>query len=104
MNPKLNENEIAKQIGYQFANVKRYRNDINIPSPYRIQSNTKKRKQKVSNDFSTNEHEPKVKSIQPKRAQKEFIISDLNTNSIKETKILQKVDPCMRILKITINI
>ena len=44
MNPKLTQNEIAKQLAYSSATVKRYRSDIIMPSPYRIQSNTTKRK------------------------------------------------------------
>ena len=33
MNPKLTQNDIAKQIGFSSATVKRYRNDVDIPSP-----------------------------------------------------------------------
>ena len=52
-----------------------------MPSLYRIQSKTNKRKQKFSNDTSNNEPEPKVNSNGPKRAQKELIISETNTKS-----------------------
>ena len=37
-NPKLKQSEIANQLGYSFT-LKRYRNDVNMLSPYRIQSN-----------------------------------------------------------------
>ena len=51
INPKLTENVVSKQLGYWSITVKRYRKDINMPSLYRIQSNTNKRKQKQSNDI-----------------------------------------------------
>ena len=54
-----------------------------MPSPYRIQSNTNKRKQKISNDISNKEHEPKVNSNEPKRAQKDLIICGKNTKFIE---------------------
>ena len=49
MNLKSTQNETAKQLGFSSATVKRYRNDIDMPSLYRIQSNTNKRKQKKTN-------------------------------------------------------
>ena len=38
-NPKLTQKEIAKELGYSDSTLKRYRNDINMQSPYRY--NTK---------------------------------------------------------------
>ena len=32
MNPKITQNEIAKQLGYSSATVKRYRNVVDMPS------------------------------------------------------------------------
>ena len=78
MNPRLTHNENAKELGYSSAIVKRYRNDINMPSPYRILSNTNKTKQKSSNDVSNNEHGPKVNPKKPKRAQKELANPESN--------------------------
>ena len=41
-NPKLNQSEIANQVGYTSSTLQRYRNDMNMLSPYRIQPrNTK---------------------------------------------------------------
>ena len=43
-NPRLKQSEIANQIGMSSSTVQRYRNDINMLSPYRINpNNTKKR-------------------------------------------------------------
>ena len=86
MNPKITQNESAKQLRYSSATVKRYRIDINMPSLYRIQSNTNKRKQKFSNVVSNSERETKVSSDEPKRYQKEPIITETNTKSNKRNK------------------
>ena len=49
-NPKLKQNEIATQIGYSSSTLRRYRNFINVLSPYRINPiNTIKRTKKTSN-------------------------------------------------------
>ena len=87
MNPNLTQNESTKQLGYSSVTVKRYRNDINMPSLYGIQSNTNKRKEKVSNGISNNEHEPKVNSNEPKRAQNDLAKPDTNAKSSKRKKI-----------------
>ena len=44
-NPKMKQSEIANQIVYCCSTLQRYRNDINMLSPYGIQpNNTNKRK------------------------------------------------------------
>ena len=44
-NPKVKQSKIANQLGYSSSTLQRYRNDTNMLSPYRNQSNnTKKRK------------------------------------------------------------
>ena len=35
-NPKLKQSEIANQLGYSSSTLQRYRNDVNMISPYRI--------------------------------------------------------------------
>ena len=35
-NPKLKQSEIAFRLGYSTSTLQRYRNDINMLSPYRI--------------------------------------------------------------------
>ena len=50
-NPKLKQSEIANQLGISSSTVQRYRNDINMLSPYRISpDNTKKRSKKAKID------------------------------------------------------
>ena len=65
-NPKLKQSEIANQLGHSASTLQRYRNDINMLSPYRTQITLKKQAEKVSNTcFDDNSHrEPDVKRPQ----------------------------------------
>ena len=50
-NPKMKQSEIANQLGMSSSTLQRYRNDINMLSPYRISpNNTKKRPKKAKID------------------------------------------------------
>ena len=65
--PKLKQSEVGSQISYSSSTLQRNRNDINMLSPYRIQSNmTNKRTIKASNtDFDKISHgDPDVKRPQ----------------------------------------
>ena len=57
-NPKMKQSEIANQIGLSSSTLQRYRNDINMLSPYKnILNNTNKRTKKASNiNFDNNQH------------------------------------------------
>ena len=90
MNPRLTQNEIAKELVYSSATVKRYKIDIDMPSPYKLQSNTNKRKPKISNDISNTAHEPKVNPNEPKRAQKHLTKLETSTKSNKRNKNILK--------------
>ena len=47
-NPKMKQSEIANRLGMSSSTLQRYRNDINMLSPYRITpNNTKKRSKKM---------------------------------------------------------
>ena len=58
--PKLTQKEISKQIGYSNSNIKRYRDDINMDSPYngyKYKKRTTKRKPpSTTGDHSKNEN------------------------------------------------
>ena len=55
-NPKMKQSEIANHLSLSSSTIQRYRNDINMLSPYRIQSNNiNKRVKKVTNTNSDNE-------------------------------------------------
>ena len=45
-NPKMKQPEIANQLDMSSSTLQRYRNDINVLSPYRINSNNVKKRSK----------------------------------------------------------
>ena len=66
-NLKMKQSEIANQLGLSSSTLQSYRDDINMPSPYRINpSNTNKRTKKTLNTIFDNNshHEPDVKRPQ----------------------------------------
>ena len=46
LNPKLKQSEIASQLDMSASTIQRHRNEINMISPYRINSNNVKKRQK----------------------------------------------------------
>ena len=80
----MKQSEIANHIGKSASILQRYRNEINMLSPYRVQpNNTIKRTKKVKNtDFkNVSLHEPDVKRRQ------------LTSNDLKvtQTKSIKKI-------------
>ena len=57
-NPKLKQSELANQLGLSTSTLQRYRNDINMLSPYRLHpNNTNKRTKTAKNtNFDNNSH------------------------------------------------
>ena len=57
-NPRMKQSEIANQINSSTSTLQRYRNDINMLSPYKINpNNNQKRTKKVKNtDFDNDSH------------------------------------------------
>ena len=43
-NPKMTQSEISNQLGMSASPLQRYRNDINMLSPYRINPNNVKKR------------------------------------------------------------
>ena len=90
-NPKMKQSQIANQIGLSTSTLQRYRNDINMLSPYRINPNiTNKQTKKASNgNFNNNSHNesnverPQMTSNDLKRPQS---TSNENVKKVK-TKI-----------------
>ena len=63
-NPKMKQSERANQIGLSTSTLQRYRNDINMLSPYRINSNSNNERTKKgkNTDFNNDtHHDPDVK-------------------------------------------
>ena len=76
-NPKMTQSEISSQLNMSSSTIKRYRNDINMLSPYRINPNNVKKQQKktkiennggpkraqlTSNDLKTTSNDKKTRS------------------------------------------
>ena len=71
-NPRLRQSEIANQLGISSSNLQRYRNDINMVSPYRISpNNTKKRSKKAKIDDIGDLKIPQMTSIDSEMNSKE---------------------------------
>ena len=78
-NPKMKQTEIANQLGMSSSTLQRYRNDINMLSPYRNNpNNTKKRSKKAKIDESHDLKRPQMTSKHLNQIQ----------NQIRKTKIL----------------
>ena len=81
-NPRMKQSQIANEIGLSTSTLQRYRNDINMLSPYRTNpNNTNKRSEKVKNtNFDENlHHEAEVK--RPRRTS-----NNLKTTQTKSNK------------------
>ena len=68
VNPKLRQDQIAKELRCSSSTLQRYGQDIKTRSPYKITPNNHKRKQKIS--ISNREHDlerPQMNSIDFKR-------------------------------------
>ena len=64
-NPKMTQSEISSQINMSSSTIQRYRNDINMLSPYRINlNNVKKRSKKVKIDDIGDLKRPQMTSKQ----------------------------------------
>ena len=66
-NPKIKQSEIANQFGYSSSTLQRYRNDVNMHSPYRIQpinTNKQQKKGKNTNFDNNSHHDPDLKRPQ----------------------------------------
>ena len=62
-NPKLKQSEIASQLNMSPSTIQRYRNDKNMLSPYRINSNNvKKQSKKVKIDDNGDLKRPQMTS------------------------------------------
>ena len=90
-NPKIKQSEKTLQLIYSSSTLQRYRNDINMLSPYRIQpNNTNKRSKKVSNTkFDNNSHrESDLK--RPQMTSNDLVKPETNTKSEKKNKTILK--------------
>ena len=78
-NPKMKQSEIANNLNMSPSTLQRYRNDINMLSPYRINpNNTKKRSKKVKIDDVVDLKRPQMASNDLKTTLKEAVKNKKN--------------------------
>ena len=78
-NPKMKQSQIANQLGLSSSTVQRYRNDINMLSPYRINpNNVKKRTKKAKIDDITDLKRPQMTSNDVKTISNETVKNKKN--------------------------
>ena len=86
-NPKLTQKQICNQLGVTDRTIRRYRDDIKMDSPYRINNNKKKTpKQKpaiITENISKNE---KTKSVIDESSKNKIIEKRLKNRLKKEIK------------------
>ena len=87
-NPKLKQYQIANQLGYSCYTLHRYKNDINMLSPYRIQSNNNnKRTKKASNtNFNNNSHR-EVDVRRPQMTSNDVVKPETKSNRRNKNKV-----------------
>ena len=105
-NPKMTQSEISSHLNMSSSTIKRYRNDINMLSPYRISpNNVKKRSKKAkidnndelkrpqmtSNDLKTtsNDKKPRSKNVLKAGSIQE---ENIETNEHYLDKILKNIN------------
>ena len=78
-NPRLKQSEIPDRLGMSSSTLQRYRNDINMLSPYRISpNNTKKRTKKAKIDDIGDPKRPQMTSNDVKRTSNETVKNKKN--------------------------
>ena len=78
-NPRMKQTEIANQLGMSSSTVQRYRNDINMLSPYRISpNNVKKRPKKAKIDDIGDLKRPQMTSNDLKTTSDELVKNKKN--------------------------
>ena len=78
-NPKLKQSELANNLNMSSSTIQRYRNDINMQSPYRINpNNTKKRTKKAKIDDIDDLKRPQMTSNDSKTTLNETVKNKKN--------------------------
>ena len=80
-NPRMTQKQICNQLGFSDSTIKRYRNDINMDSPYN-RNNYKKKKPKKSPDITTENN----KTVIDESSKNKIIEKRLKNRSKNEIK------------------
>ena len=90
-NPKMKQSEIANQLGMSSSTLQRYRNDVNMLSPYRITTNNvKKRSKKAKIDDIGDLKRPQMTSNDVKTTSNERVKN--KKNKLKGGSIQENVE------------
>ena len=90
-NPKMTQTEISSQLNMSSSTIKRYRNDINMLSPYRISANNvKKRSKKAKIDDIGDLKRPQMSSNDLKTSLNETVKN--KKNRLKEGAIQDNIE------------
>ena len=90
-NPRMKQGDIANQLGMSSSTVQRYRNDINMLSPYRINpNNAKKRTKKPKIDDIGDLKRPQMTSNDVKTASNETVKN--KKNKLKGGSIQENIE------------
>ena len=93
-NPKITQSEISSQLNMSSSTIKRYRNDINMLSPYRINPNNfKKRTKKPKFDDIADLKRPQMTSDDVKTASNETVKNKKNKlkgGSIQDNDVINE--------------
>ena len=90
-NPKMKQSEIANQLGMSSSTLQRYRNDINMLSPYRISpNNVKKRTKKAKIDDIGDLKRPQLTSNDVETSPKESVKN--KKNKLKGGSIQENIE------------
>ena len=80
-NPKMTQSETSSQLNMSSSTIKRYRNDINMLSPYQFNpNNVKKRPKKAKIDDIGDLKRPQMTSNDSKTTLNETVINKKKTN------------------------
>ena len=96
-NPKMKQSEIANQLNLS-STLQRYRNDINMLSPYRIQpNNTNKQIKQAKNTNSSNNTQPNHNNKKPQMTSYDLRTSQTesnkkNKNVLKAGSVQQNIE------------
>ena len=87
-NPKMKQSQLANQISLSTSTLQRYRNDINMLSPYGINpNNTNKPVKKAKNTSSNNDSQPNHDDKRPQKTSNDLKTTSNGTIKNKKNKL-----------------
>ena len=92
-NPKMKQSETANQLSLSSSIIQRYKNNINLLSPHRVQSNNiNKRIKKAKNTNSDNDSQPNHDDKRPQMTSNQTNSNKKNKNILKAGSVQQNIE------------